>query len=290
MVDKGVEPCIDPAYAAAKRKRSAARVRRGARPVRRQEHPLTNVSFSLRWLLLQMVDGHLQVTLRGARNRQEHYSIKMRNLAHFVFADRETVEAASPLFPSHLQFVIENELEQGIPGISIILTRDLCRIWWAPIEEEPTIRQWQEWLNKDINGLVSDIIQIQSFSYFRDDRKRTARNNRSVYHKGVKNEIDVNGNWDSHELFYSWLPWMETLLWLNLPTDPYQRKTGVEERTVTMVDENQKLTGRIPPDGKASFYNFEGERPKLNSLGRPRRFTLANVPKRQAPLDLLATG
>ncbi len=235
-------------FVAERRAESASALERGESLLVRDRWPVCYRRMG-RYLLVESVEGRLQAKLLGCTEDSEDNTtfleegmVELSNVKNFLFLDQEALELALPLLPYGLRLFIAAEAEQGIPGLSLVLARDLERMFWAPVEN-PTVEQWQEWLGCTTEELVDEIIK------FSPKRLRPKHRYKPYLRDSTPRQSFRKFN-NSNWVLTHWLPaltWRDMFLTV---VDHRTRKSSLEENTSITLDDDNLIVNQVIPDGK----------------------------------------
>ncbi len=247
-------------------------------------------------------DGKLHTLVWGAIDDPDTYKKVAETLARMempiVFREKEDVQHFLPIFPIDIARTVEAEIENELPGFSIVLNRDLARLCWLPDNEElsytqwkirlhtwsdefvlnkvipapikpkdiedfkwPTLRQWRQMLeSKNLLHWIQFIKRHDEWRMMEANKGQCEHPNRFV----TKSGLVVSGN----------------------PPENADRIVVFEHKTLGMMEQSIKpvlVEGRTNlPDGKWALGSA------LNKGSETRFFQIkSDAPRRTIPLDLL---
>ncbi len=242
VVEEHMKPhADDAAFVAKKRAKSAAAVKRGEPPLRRRHIVLNQFD---PWVILFDTDGTWSYVGDGCEEPASLKGIFNSNeWSHVAFPDMATLEKVLPNLPMNVQRLVRIEVDQGEPGVSIILTRDLQTMFWSPVDN-PTIDQWQEWLREDLKGLLEELV-IDCEGGFSN-----LKNQHWPFLRQMEAARSVQ--WSAEDPQWTCTHWLKSLKFSaiagDLLNDCYHR-TGSSKR--------RNVTERELPDGVYSFCNAD---------------------------------
>ncbi len=296
-----------------KRHASAELIQQGKKPKRRSELPLSHIEWCREDLIFfEEGTAELRTLTRSTVLDKSTLSLLLNTgkVKHLVFADRDALENGRELLPLNYRMLVDAEVENDLPGFSMIITRDLGRIWWAPIEEEPTIAQWANWLQTYSANLVNHVIQFHRFVPVKGRE----------FYKPYSDDLMVirfiqqQSVYEANTVYSGLLPKLVNGKASRAAQDPMLRSTANEESDAVTIDRRGFTNGAMVHDGRHQLWSvhdglpflgtfLEGRclNPKVAGLNahvaadpRPlfdlwldEHFSTGRVKRRSAPLDLL---
>lgn len=206
--------------------------------MRRRETPLSHRSPNSAVLLLWTENGRLRAKVQELGQRKR--PLKESDLQHVVFADRETVDLALPMLGPERRRIAEVETDNS-HGWTVLLSRDLGKLWWSPTEEEPSIKDWQHWLGMSLSSLAHHAIPYETYG-------RSA----------VESYIQISHTYLATSIVLG-LPGIELLKWVRknrfseqcaLLNDPVARKNLLKEGHSVRAESD----GATSPDLADGYY------------------------------------
>ncbi len=302
---------INHEYVTARRAESAAILERGEPLPVRTSWPVHHFGIDP-YLVLEVVEGRLRVRLRVRQQFFDFFRcpmVRMDQIKNFLFLDQEALELALPLLPAGLRLFIAAEAEQGIPGLSLVLARDLEQMFWAPVEN-PTVGQWKEWLG----CTTEELIDLAYPTILSETNPFSVNSNDShmVYEEGLIRSLVENDAWNSNGCLVSWLPQIRMLAAEYAINNTKMLESLINEGRVLNTAGKDCVS---LPDGPVFLLHWNGHyslrwlhtacegrilKPAWQGLALPTSVTIQNLfgeregysfcgkgVRRRAPLDLL---
>ncbi len=158
------------------RQSSADRIKIGAEPLRRRTPMLRSLNPEnlvcvrcdpIRGLTVERLSigkGFIELASESTGGLEGILSAGKLKDCFFVFPDKEIFYRFLPYLSTRMRMTFESEFENFTFNSVFVLTRDLGEVFWAPIEEEPTIEQWFEWVGvKSTFDLIVRILDLTNF-------------------------------------------------------------------------------------------------------------------------------
>ncbi len=166
----------------------------------------------------------------------------MSGIFPLFFTDTKAVDAAASLLSPKARQAIRAEISNGVSGLSVVLTRILGQMYWAPTDGEVTIEQWCEWLQTDVIGL------------FEMTHPRGARRQNSSYPSINDAKIILSNS------PFLWLQFVKELEFQRKQADPVVLEELRKYPDRVKVENGRIVSGPELEEGNYLFFDLSHER------------------------------